>query len=87
MGVKINFYNKKNYKGELISDIFIKSPRNIKSIKCPSNLNSGAIDEFLVIFLIAAKAKGCFFKGLEELDKKRKPKIEMGIKNLEINGS
>ena len=87
MGVKINFYNKKNYKGELISDIFIKSPRNIKSIKCPSNLNSGAIDEFLVIFLIAAKAKGVsFFKGLEELDKKESPRLKWGSKILKSMG-
>ncbi len=87
MGVKINFYNKKNYKGELISDIFIKSPRNIKSIKCPPNLNSGAIDEFLVIFLIAAKAKGVsFFKGLEELDKKESPRLKWGSKILKSMG-
>lgn len=87
MGVKINFYNKKNYKGELISDIFIKSPRNIKSIKCPPNLNSGAIDEFLVIFLIAAKAKGVsFFKGLEELDKKESPRLKWGSKILKLMG-
>ena len=60
MGVKILF-NKKIYKGELLADIFIQSPKTLKSINCPSHLNSGAIDEFLVLFLIAAKAKGISF--------------------------
>ena len=58
MGVKINLLNKKIYKGEQRADILVKSPKKLKSINCPSRLNSKAIDEFLLIFLIAAKAKG-----------------------------
>ena len=42
--------NKRIYKGELIADIFVKSKKNLKSINCPKNLNSSAIDEFLIIF-------------------------------------
>ena len=61
MGATISFNNKRNYKGELIADLNVKSPKILKSINCPTNLNSGAIDEFLVIFLIAAKAKGVSF--------------------------
>ena len=57
MGVKINLKNIKIYKGEKIADIYVKSVKSIKSIKCPSKLNSSAIDEFLIIFLVAAKAK------------------------------
>ena len=35
---------------------------------------------FLVIFLVAAKAKGIsFFKNLSELNQKESPKIRMGI--------
>ncbi len=87
MGVKISFYNKRNYKGEQIADIFVKSPKIIRSINCPSNLNSGAIDEFLVIFLIAAKAKGVsFFKNLEELNKKESPRLRWGAKILKMIG-
>ena len=55
MGVKINFKNKKSYKGEKIADIKIKSSKSIKPINCPVKLNSSAIDEFLVIFLLALK--------------------------------
>ena len=87
MGVKITLFNKKIYKGEPIADILVKSPKKIKSINCPSKLNSGAIDEFLVIFLIAAKAEGIsFFKNLDELNKKESPRLEWGSKILKMMG-
>ena len=87
MGVKISFEKKKIYNGEAIADLIIKSPKILKSINCPSRLNSGAIDEFLVIFLIAAKAKGIsFFKNLEELNKKESPRLKWGAKILKMMG-
>ena len=52
MGAKIALKNKKDYRGEKISDILIKSSKNLKAINCPAELNSSAIDEFLIIFLI-----------------------------------
>merc|ERR1711991_656355 len=53
----------------------------------PSNLNSGAIDEFLLIFLIAAKAKGVsYFKNLDELNKKESPRLSWGSKILKMMG-
>ena len=96
MGVKIFFQNKKIYKGEKIADIKIKSSKLIRPINCPSNLNASAIDEFLVIFLVAAKANGVsYFKGLAELNKKESPRLKwgsvilnkMGIKNITTNNS
>ena len=87
MGVKILLLNKKIYKGEPIADIFVRSPKKLKSINCPSKLNSGAIDEFLVIFLIAAKAEGIsFFKNLNELNKKESPRLKWGSKILKMMG-
>ena len=87
MGVSILFKNKKLYKGEQIADLFVKSPKILKPINCPTNLNSGAIDEFLVIFLIAAKAKGISsFKNLEELNKKESPRLKWGSKMLKMMG-
>ena len=54
----------------------VKSSNNIKSINCPSKLNSSAIDEFLLIFLVAAKAKGIsYFKNLSELNQKESPRL------------
>ena len=56
MGIKY-FKKIKIYKGEKVADLHVESAK-IKSINCPPNLNSSAIDEFLIIFLLAAKAKG-----------------------------
>ncbi len=83
MGVKIILKNQKIYKGEKIADIFVKSTNSIKSINCPSKLNSSAIDEFLIIFLVAAKAKGIsYFKNLNELNQKESPRLKWGEKIL-----
>ena len=87
MGVKITFENKKIYKGELVADIIVKSPSKIKPINCPIKFNSQAIDEFLLIFLVAAKAKGVSnFKNLEELNQKESPRLELGSKILQQIG-
>ena len=87
MGAKITLKNKKNYKGEMVSDIHVRSSKSLKSINCPSKLNSNAIDEFLIIFLAAAKAKGVsYFKNLEELNKKESRRLDWGSKILNMMG-
>ena len=87
MGVKIYLKNKKIYKGEKNADIHIVSSKNLNSINCPVKLNSGAIDEFLIIFLVAAKAKGVsYFKDLSELNQKESPRLEWGAKILKEIG-
>ena len=74
----------------------IKSPKKLNSIDCPIKLNTGAIDEFLVIFLIAAKAKGVsYFKDLAELNQKESPRLKwgsiilnkMGVRNVTTKNS
>ena len=88
MNCKISFKNKKIYKGEKTGDIFVKSSKILKSINCPANLNSSAIDEFLLIFLIAGtKTKGIStFKDLGELNKKESPRLNIAIKFLRMIG-
>ena len=87
MGVNITFKNKRLYKGELVADIFVKSSKYLKSINCPAKLNSSSIDEFLLIFLVAAKAKGVsFFKSLSELNQKESPRLKWGSKILNLIG-
>ena len=87
MGVKIIYKNQKIYKGEKNADIKIISPKILKAIKCPTKLNSDAIDEFLVIFLVAAKAKGVsYFKDLAELNQKESPRLIWGNKILNKMG-
>ena len=96
MGVRISKKNVRNYKGEKIADIIIKSSKNLRSIKCPTKFNSSAIDEFLLIFLVAAKAKGIsYFRNLSELNQKESPRLKwgsrilnkIGIKNVVTNDS
>ena len=83
MGIKISKMNTRNYKGEKIADLVVKGTDKIKPINCPVKFNSSAIDEFLLIFLIAAKAKGVsYFKNLSELDKKESPRLKWGSKIL-----
>ncbi len=96
MGGSIKFLNKRSYKGEKISDILVKSSKKLKGIDCPVKYNSSAIDEFLVIFLVAAKSKGIsYFKNLSELNQKESPRLiwaskilnMMGIKNVMTKSS
>lgn len=91
MGVKILFSNIKTHKGEKIADIYVESTNSLKAINCPTKYNSAAIDEFLLIFLVAAKAKGVStFKNLSELNQKESPRLlwgskilsKMGVKNI-----
>jgi len=87
MGIKILIKNIKNYKNEKIADIYVESANNLKAINCPANLNSSAIDEFLIIFLVAAKANGIsYFKNLSELNQKESPRLRWGSKILNMMG-
>ncbi len=94
MGVRIIFKNQKTYKGEKKADIKVVSAKNLRAINCPPKLNSGAIDEFLVIFLVAAKAKGVsYFSNLGELNQKESPRLKwaekilsnLGVKTITTN--
>lgn len=96
MGVRIIFKNQKTYKGEKKADIKVVGAKNIKAINCPPELNSGAIDEFLVIFLVAAKAKGVsYFSNVGELNQKESPRLKwadkilsnLGVKTITTNDS
>ena len=87
MGAKISLKNKKDYRGEKISDILIKSSKNLKAINCPPELNSSCIDEFLIIFLIAARSKGIsYFSDLSELNQKESRRLDWGSKILNMMG-
>ena len=87
MGVKILIKNLRIYKGEKIANIHVISEENLKPINCPTNLKSSAIDEFLLIFLVAAKAKGIStFRKLSELNQKESPRLIWGSKILRKMG-
>ncbi len=83
MGVKINIKNIKILNGEKIGNLHINSNQTLKPINCPSKLNTAAIDEFLLIFLLAAKAKGVSkFNNLAELNQKESPRLKWGSRLL-----
>ena len=61
--------------------------KQLNILKCPKKLNSQAIDEFLLIFLVAAKAKGVSsFSDLSELNQKESPRLILGSKILNLMG-
>ena len=90
--VNINKTNNKLVNNELVGDIYVKSGNNLKAINCNSELNSKAIDEFPLIFLLCAKAKGIsFFKKIGELRHKESDRLKVcsnflksiGVKTIE----
>jgi len=87
MGASIRLKNKKIYNGEEVADIYVKSKNEFHAINCPPKLNSAAIDEFLIIFLVAAKAKGISkFKDLGEMNKKESKRLDLAVKFLRLIG-
>ena len=87
MGAGIKLKKKVKYNGEDVADIHVESKVKLKAINCPSKLNSSAIDEFLIIFLVASKAKGISrFKNLGEMNKKESKRLDLAVKFLKLIG-
>ena len=77
MNAKIKLMNIKTRCGEKVGDIVVKSS-TLKSINCPASLVPSAIDEFTILMIAAAKAKGTtIFSGLGELNKKESPRLNL----------
>jgi len=78
MNVNIKFKNYKLINNEPVADICVKSSKNLKAIKCHEDINSRAIDEFPLIFLVCAKAKGTSsFKKIGELRHKESDRLKV----------
>tara|TARA_B100001057_G_C22501187_1_gene814104 strand:- start:287 stop:784 length:498 start_codon:yes stop_codon:yes gene_type:complete len=87
MGVIIKINNLRFYRGERIANIYIESKNFLNPITLSPKLNSSCIDEFLLIFLLAAKAKGVsYFRNLSELNQKESPRLVWGSKILNKMG-
>jgi 3-phosphoshikimate 1-carboxyvinyltransferase len=96
MNANIKIKNKKLINNEPVGDIYVKSSGYLKAINCGTELNSRAIDELPVLFLLCAKAKGIsFFKKIGELRHKESDRLKVcskflrniGIKIVEKNES
>ena len=80
MNANIKVKNIKKVFGETVGTIVVKSS-SLKSIKCPKELVPSLIDEFCILFIIAALTKGISkFTGINELRHKESDRI----KNMEI---
>ena len=79
MKAKIKLTNIKNHMGEKVADINVQGTDKLKAINCPVDMNSRSIDEFLLIFLVASKAKGVSkFKKIGELRNKETDRLKFG---------
>ena len=87
MRAKIKVTNITKYNGEKVADISVTSSKNLIGINCPKSLNTKSIDEFLIIFLVCAKAKGISkFNGISELRQKESDRLKMAAKFLKSIG-
>jgi 3-phosphoshikimate 1-carboxyvinyltransferase len=85
-GAKIKFKNVKKINNEKIGDIEVQSSK-IKAINASPNYYVSATDEYPILFVIAALAKGTsVFKGIEDLANKESNRIEEMRKILEQFG-
>ena len=79
MNAKIKLTNIKNYMGEKVANINVQGTDKLRAINCPISMNSRSIDEFLLIFLVASKAKGISkFKKIGELRNKETDRLKFG---------
>jgi 3-phosphoshikimate 1-carboxyvinyltransferase len=82
MGGNLEVSNQRESGGELIADIRVRSA-SLKGITIPQELVSLAIDEFPVLFVAAACAKGVtVLSGAEELRVKESDRIQVVVDGL-----
>ena len=82
MNANIKIKNLRKISGEIVGTIIIKSS-SLKSINCPRKLVPFLIDEFCILFVIAALTKGISkFNGIEELRHKESDRIKSMEKDL-----
>lgn len=86
MGASIEILNKRLYGEEPVADLLIKSA-TLHGIDIPISLVSSAIDEFPIIFIAAAHAKGqTLLHGAKELRYKESDRIKVMISGLQNLG-
>ncbi|MBA2656170.1 MAG: 3-phosphoshikimate 1-carboxyvinyltransferase [Tatlockia sp.] len=86
MGADINFKNKRICGEEVVADIVVKHAE-LEGIDIPTALVPIAIDEFPIIFVAAACAKGqTLLHGAKELRAKESDRIGVMVEGLQILG-
>jgi len=87
MNANIKIINFRKKSGEPVGDILVKSSK-LKSIICSKEIVPSTIDEFPLLFIVAAMIKGVStFSGINELRHKESDRIEsiqIGLKKMGI---
>ena len=85
MKAKISLSNKRKFSGEVVGDIEVESSELIAT-NVKKNLSPRLIDEYPILFVAAAYAKGvCNFQGLDELKFKESNRLK-SMANALLNG-
>jgi len=86
MGGKISFLNEREVGGEKVADILVEASE-LKGIEVPANRAASMIDEYPILAVAAANAKGVTkMNGLAELKAKESNRLLMIAQNLEKCG-
>ena len=87
MGANIKIQNKNIEAGELVADLHVCYSPNLVGVEVPEDRSARMIDEYPILSILAATAKGpTIMKGIEELRFKESDRIEAIADGLEKNG-
>jgi len=87
MGADITYSNERNDGGEPVCDMYIKASQTLKGITVPAERVPSMIDEFPILSIAAACAKGTtIMTGLEELRVKESDRLLMMYNGLKACG-
>ncbi len=87
MGANLKLTNQRIESGEVVADIIIKGDANLKGITVPADRAPSMIDEYPILAMAAACAKGTtHMEGLEELRVKESDRLQMTYEGLKACG-
>ncbi len=87
MGGNIKIQNKHFEAGELVADLNVRYSPNLKGVEVPKERSARMIDEYPILSILAASAKGpTIMKGIQELRFKESDRIEAIADGLEKSG-
>ena len=87
MGADIEFQNPREEGGEPVADLRVRYSPNLQGIEVPEDRAPSMIDEYPILSVVAAFAKGTtVMRGVKELRVKESDRIDAMARGLEANG-
>ena len=87
MGAEIEFQNPREEGGEPVADLRVRFSGNMKGIEVPPERAPSMIDEYPILSVVAAFARGkTVMRGVKELRVKESDRIDAMARGLEANG-